>query len=244
MRLLLANPNTTQAVTDLVAAAARRASPAGTEIRAVTAGFGAAVIGTRAELAVAEHAALDLLAREAPGCDAAIIAASTDSGLRAARELLAIPVLGLTESALHVACLTAARFATVTLSRGSAATLRELVTLYGLDARCAVQCVAEATPQDMLAEPERVAGLVAAQAARAVDAGADCIVLVGAVLADLAARLQPTLAVPVIEGVACAVALAGALVRLRVPRPGYAGADGRATTGLAPALAGLLRGVE
>ena len=105
MRLLLANPNTTQSVTDTIAAAARAAAAAGTEIVPATARFGGRVIGTRTEMAIAEHAALDLLARE----------------------MLAIPVLGLTESALHVACLTGGRFGTITISRRSAWPLREMV---------------------------------------------------------------------------------------------------------------------
>ena len=136
MRLLLANPNTTQAVTDTIAATARAAASAGTEIVPATARFGARVIGTRAEMAVAEHATLEMLARESGGCDAAIIGASIDPALRAAREMFALPVLGLTESALHVACLAGARFGTVTLSRRSAYPLREMVEGYGLASRC------------------------------------------------------------------------------------------------------------
>lgn len=241
MRLLLANPNTTQAITDLVAGAARRAAPAGTEIHAVTARFGAAVIGTRAELAVAEHAILDLLAREAPGHDAIVVAASTDSGVRAAREIFSVPVLGLTESALHVACLRAARFATVTLSARSAAMLRDQIEVSGLSARCVAQNFAEATPQALLRDPDAVAALLASEIVRAVAAGAECVVLIGAVMADMVSRLQPGVPVPLLEGVSCAVALAGALAGLRPPG-GLAVPTGRATTGLDPALAGRLLG--
>ena len=59
MRILLANPNTTQAVTDMIAARAREAAAPGTEIVPATARFGARVIGTRAEMAIAEHAGID-----------------------------------------------------------------------------------------------------------------------------------------------------------------------------------------
>ena len=95
----------------------------------------------------------------------------------------------------------------------------------------------------MLADPDRVASLLAEEARRLLAAGADCIVLVGAVMADMAARLQPDLPVPVIEGVSCAVALAGSLVQLRLPKPSsgsYAAPSGRATTGLDSALTRLL----
>jgi allantoin racemase len=246
MRLLLVNPNTTQSVTDTIAAAARAAAAPGTEIVAATARFGARVIGTRTEMAIAEHAALDLLARTAEGCDAAIIGASIDSGLRAAREMLAIPVLGLTESALHIACLTGGRFGTVTLSRRSAYPLREMVEGYGLAGRCGGMRAVDADPLDLLNAPERVADLIVAEAAGLIERDmVDCVVLIGAVMAGMPARVQPRLPVPVIEGVSCAVALAESLVRLRLPKPragGYAALPRRELFGVDATLAARFSG--
>lgn len=244
MRLLIANPNTTDAVTTLVTGAARRAASAGTTVLGVTARFGPAIIGTRSEMAVAEHASLELLARHSGGFDAAIVGASTDSGLRAARELLAIPVLGLTESAIHLACLLGARFTALTLSARSGAMAREMIDGYGLATRCAGVRAVAATPQMMLDDPDEVADLLAEAAEAAIEEdAADVIVLIGAVLADMAPRLQPVLPVPVVDGVASAVALAESLVRLRLPpsRAGsYAAPTGRDTRGLDPVLAARL----
>jgi len=243
MRLLIANPNTTDAVTAAAAEVARRAASPGTQILAASARFGAAIIGTRAELAVSEHASLELLARHAGGCDAAIVAASTDSGLRAARELLAIPVLGLTESAIHVACLLGGRFAALTLSARSGVLARELIDGYGFGSRCAGVRAVAAIPEHMLREPDRVAAMLAEEAREAVEEGADVIVLIGAVLADMPQRLQPRLPVPVVEGVSCAVVLAEALVRLGPPPAragGYAAPEGRMTSGLDTVLAARL----
>ena len=239
MRLLLANPNTTQAVTDWATARARAVARPDTEVVAVTARFGARIIGTRAELAVAEHAALDLIAREAPGMDAVVVAASTDSGVRAARDLLQIPVVGLTEASLHVACLTGTWFGTVTLSRRSNEILHDQIDAAGLASRCRASRFVEATPQDVVADAAGVAGLVAAEIARVVDAGAEAVVLVGAVMAAFVDVACP---VPLLEGVSCAVAMAEALVRLpRVVHSRYAAT--RETVGLDPALAGLLGGI-
>jgi allantoin racemase len=243
-RVLLANPNTTQAVTDLAAARARAVAAPGTEIVPVTARFGARVIGTRSELAIAEHAALDVIAREAAGCDAVVVAASTDSGVKAARELLPVPVLGLTEAALHTACLIGSTFATVTLSARSNATLRDQVLASGLMARCVALRAVDATPRDLLADPDAVAARVAAAARALVGEGADCIVLIGAVMAGIADRMDCD--VPVLEGVSCAVALIEALLRLRLPKPvagGYAAPAARETIGLDPLLAARLKGV-
>ena len=66
MRILVVNSNTSDVVTGKVAAAARAAASPGTEIVAVTGTFGARVIGTRSEHAIAEHSTIALVAKHAP----------------------------------------------------------------------------------------------------------------------------------------------------------------------------------
>src|SRR5258708_7792814 len=144
MRILLGNPNTSQSVTDAIAAAARSVASPGVEIKAVTGTFCARIIGTRTEMAIAEHASVALMASEAEGCDAAIIGASIDSGLGAVREMLDMPVLGITEAALHVACMTGGRFGLVVMSPRTGAVSREMVAAYGLASRMAGLRVAAA----------------------------------------------------------------------------------------------------
>src|SRR5665213_2259030 len=102
MKLLLVNGNTTQAVTDLVRAEALLHARPGTDITAVTATFGVPIVSTELENAIAGHAVLDLLATHAPGHDAAVLAISFDTALIAARQLLDISVIGMTEASLPV----------------------------------------------------------------------------------------------------------------------------------------------
>ena len=83
MKILLANPNITEAVTDVMAAEARRSASPDVEITAATAQFGAQFIETRVEAAIASHALLDILAAEADGYHAAIVSAFGDPGLAA-----------------------------------------------------------------------------------------------------------------------------------------------------------------
>jgi allantoin racemase len=220
VKILLANPNTTQAVTDAMAVAARAQACPGTEIVPATASFGARIIGTRAEMAIAEHASLDVLARHAEGCDAAIIGASIDSGLRAAREMLDIPVLGLTEAALHTACLLGGRFGLVVTGARSATITAEMVAGYGLSDRLGGIHGLEAGPLDLLGDPDAAASRIATACRALVASGTvDVVVLIGAVMAGMPARLRGETDVPVLEGVACAVMLAEGLVRLGCPKP-------------------------
>src|SRR5512137_1045322 len=98
MRILVVNANTSAIVTEKVAVEARASASPGTEIVAVTGTFGARVIGSRSEHAIGEHSTIALVACHGADCDAVVIAVSYDTGLRGARELLPIPVVGMTEA--------------------------------------------------------------------------------------------------------------------------------------------------
>ena len=64
MRLLVINPNTTQAMTDAIGDQARAAAGAGTEIDAVSPTWGPASIEGHAEEVLAATAVLDVIARQ------------------------------------------------------------------------------------------------------------------------------------------------------------------------------------
>ena len=131
MRLLVLNSNTSEFVTETVAAAARTFALPGTEIGIATGAFGARVIESRTELAIAEHATIDALARHADGCDGVLVAVSYDSATRAARELLGVPVLGITEAVLTVAMTCGTRIGVIMYGPRVATLYRELIDGYG-----------------------------------------------------------------------------------------------------------------
>ena len=116
MKLLLVNPNITEAMTEAMAEEARRFASPGTDIVAVTAAFGTQYVENRAEAAIASHAVLDAIARHAAGCDAAIVCAFGDPGLAAAREFADIPVVGIEESAILAAWMLGRRYSIICLT--------------------------------------------------------------------------------------------------------------------------------
>jgi allantoin racemase len=244
MRILLINANTTPAVTDRIAAEARRVASPGTEVLAVTSTFGASIIGSRAEIAIAEHAALDLMARHGSGMDAVVIGVSFDVGLRAGRELLAVPVVGMTEAACLVACTLGGRFGIVTYGERSAAIFREMVAGYGLAGRLAGVHGLDATPADMLADPQALHAQIAEAANGLVERdGAEVVVLAGAVMAGLPPLIQDLVPCPLVEGIASGMGLAELLVRLgpaRARTGSFAPIGERAVSGLGPELTSLL----
>jgi len=243
MRILVANANTTEAITERCAAAARAAARPGTEILPATPRFGPTVIATRAENAIAAHGLLSLLAEHAGRVDGVLLAVSHDTALEAARQMMPCPVIGMTEAACLTACMLGGRFGLVTL--GNLEPYRERIAQHGLTARLAGLLGIAATPQEAMRDPEGVAATLLGEIAALAAAGADSVVLGGAALAGMVPRLQPNAPVPVLDGIACGVGLLEMLVALRLPKPtagSYAVAHGRASTGLEPALAALLRG--
>ncbi|NKC30691.1 aspartate/glutamate racemase family protein [Falsiroseomonas selenitidurans] len=242
MRILVLNGNTTEAITAACVAAARDAAAPATEIIGATPAFGPTVISTRAENAIAGHAILATLAEHAGGIEAAILAVSHDTALDAARQLMPCPVIGMTEAACLTACLVGGQFGVLTL--GQARPYEELVARHGLAARCAAVVGLPLTPQQAIADPAAAEAQVLA-ATTAMAERCDSVVLAGAALAGLAARLQDRAAVPLLDGIACAVKLAEALAALHLPKPrtgSFAAPAGRTGLGLSPALAALLSG--
>ena len=243
MRLLVANANTTQSITEACAAAARAAAAPGTEIIPATPRFGPAVIATRAENVIAGHALLDLLAEHAGKVDACLLAVSHDTALEAARQMMPCPVVGMTEAACLTACLTGGRFGLVTF--GGVETYRELIARHGLSSRLAGLAGLDVTPPEAVTDPERVGAMVLAAVEGLAAQGADSVVLGGAALAGFDRRLQARAPVALLDGMACGVRLAEMLVALNLPKPrggSFAASVGRDSLGLSPALAVLLKG--
>jgi allantoin racemase len=243
MRLLVANANTTEAITQACAEAARVAAAPGTEIIPATPRFGPAVISSRAENVIAGHALLELLAEHAGHVDAVLLAVSHDTALEAARQMMPCPVVGMTEAACLVGCMAGGRFGLVTF--GGVETYRELVGRHGLSSRLAGLAGVDATPPEAVADPEGVGAKVLAAVGSLAAQGADSVVLAGAALAGFDRRLQARAAVALLDGMACGVRMAEMLVALKLPKPrggSYAALRGRSGVGLSPALTAMLRG--
>ncbi len=243
MRLLLINPNTTPEVTRIVEAAARAVVPADVTLACETGAFGARYISTRAASAVAAHAALDAFARHGAPCDAVLLACFGDPGLAALKEIAPAPVVGMAEAACLLACTMGARFAIVTGGERWGPMLREFVAAQGLESRCAGIRTVAPTGAEIARDPEGATGLLAQACTDAIRRdGADVVILGGAALAGLAARVQPAVPGPVLCSLEAGVevALAAARLRRRTGATPAAGATSGPSIGLPPALAGLL----
>ena len=214
MRIKLINPNTTEAMTVTIAAAARAIAAAGTEIIAATSRSGAVSIEGHYDEAMSIVGLVDEI-REAPPADAYIIACFGDPGLLAAREIIAAPVLGIAEAAMHAASFVSTGFSVVTTLERTRIIAEHLVRNYGMERHCRRVRAIDIPVLELDNPRSNARAMILAECERAIsEDNSGAIVLGCAGMADLTHFLEDRLQIPVIDGVAAAVKFAEALVGL------------------------------
>ena len=216
MKLLVINPNITESVTRLIADEARRAAAPGTELTVHAAPFGVAYIETRFEAMIGAYAVAHVAGAHAPGHDAVVVAAFGDPGVAALREVLDMPVVGLTDAALASASLLGNRFSIIAISPRIAAWYRESVGHCGMIGRLASIRALDRPIRDIGGVQDDHAQRLKELCLSAIDAdGADVLILAGAPLAGLARSIAGGIPVPIVDCVASAVRQAETLAALK-----------------------------
>ena len=224
MHILVINPNSTASMTRSIAVAAQTAARPGTRVTAVNpAGTPPAIQGPE-DGAAALPGLFALFEEEVlrgNGYDACIIACFDDTGLMELKGRSPIPVIGIGEAAYMTALLLGRRFSVVTTLGVSVPVLEGNIDSYGFSRRCASVRASEvpvlALEQDRHGSERRIAGEIAAAIA---EDRPGAIALGCAGMADLAPRLSDEFDLPVIDGVAAAVAMAEMLGQLGLARLG------------------------
>ena len=242
--ILLINPNTTASITELVLKTARRFASKGTSLRAVTGAFGPRYIASRVGYAIAGHAAVDAFANDRGRKDAVVLACFGDPGLAALKEIAKVPVVGMADASILQACAMGNRFSIVTGGERWKSMLEEFVASHGLASRLASVRTVAPTGADIARNPKAAMALLAKGCSACVrEDGADVVILGGAGLAGLAAKLKTMVDAPLLDGVACAISMAEGLARQK-PVKAASGALALPapvdSVGLSPALAKLL----
>jgi allantoin racemase len=214
MRLLLINPNTTEAMTAHMVESARTTASPGTKVVGVTADDSVPFIDGYYDDAIAANAVVRSLRSHKEAFDATVIACFGDPGLYAARELTEAPVIGIAEASFLLAMSLGHRFGIVsTIDRATPGTL-DLLQRYGLERRCAAVEPAGIDVLDLDEDPARTADAIEAAGRRAIAAGAEALCLGCGAMVGTRELLEERLRVPVVEAVPAAVRIAEVLVSL------------------------------
>lgn len=216
MKLLIINPNTTASMTRKAEVAAQRVARPDTTIIATNSKSGPPSIEGFYDVAMCLPGLLHE-AKQHPDADAIIIACFDDTGLDALRCQASVPVIGIGEAGYHAASMLAHRFSVVTTLSRSVAGITDNLKRYGLYSRCA-SVRATDIPVLKLEEqdPASLDRIRADIAAAIQEDKAEAIVLGCAGMADLMTALSNEFGIPVIDGIACAVGMAEALVSARL----------------------------
>lgn len=218
MKIKVINPNTTLSMTRTIGVAARAVAHSDTQILAVSPAMGPVSIEGFYDEAVS---VLGLLEEVRKGnderVDAFVIACFGDPGLDAARELADAPVIGVAEAAMRMASFISTGFSVVTTLRRTVVIAEHLVQKYGVQSHCRKVRAADIAVLDLEDPATGAYDRILAECRLAIrEDHCGSIVLGCAGMADLCARLQHDLGIPVIDGVAAAVCTAEALARLRL----------------------------
>ncbi|MGH7155577.1 MAG: aspartate/glutamate racemase family protein [Acetobacteraceae bacterium] len=158
------------------------------------------------------------------GFDAFLIGNIADPGLHAAREIADIPVLGLCESAMHMACMMGASFSFVTINEKFTPRIVENVARYGLRERFAgasrmhIDRITDLGPGfDDADARARILAQFNAAARKNTEAGAEVVIAAGGVVMALLAHAgvhETEDGVPILNGITNLVKLGEAAVKL------------------------------
>jgi allantoin racemase len=163
-----------------------------------------------------------IIEAERQGIDAAVIDCMADPGLVGAREAVKIPVLGPSQTAMHVASMLGHRFSVVTVLRRLRGQFEQAAAAYGVAASVASVRAVDIPVLDLERDLATTQRALVAEAERAVvDDGADTIIfgctgMMGCAVAVRDGLRERGIDVPVIDPVPTAVAMAAAMVRARL----------------------------
>ncbi|MDV6314327.1 aspartate/glutamate racemase family protein [Gordonia amicalis] len=215
MRILVANVNTTESMTEAIASSARSVASPGTEIVGITPRFGADSCEGNFESYLAAIAVMDAILAYPEPYDAVIQAGYGEHGREGLQELLEVPVVDITEAAASTAMYLGHRFSVVTTLDRTVPLIEDRLKLAGLDQRCASVRASGLGVLELESDPERAVKAIVEQSRQAVaDDHAEVICLGCGGMAELEEQVRAATGVPIVDGVRSAVTIADGLVRM------------------------------
>jgi allantoin racemase len=215
VKIIVVNVNTSESMTEGIAAGARRYASAGTRIDALRPYFGPEAVDCNFESYLSAVAVMDRVLAYGEPYDAVVLAGFGEHGRDGLQELIAQPVVEICEASAHVAMLIARSFSVVTTLQRSVPAIEDRLRLAGLLDRCASVRASGMSTLEIDADPQAAIRGIVEQARLAVQRDhAEAICLGCAGMAGLEEAITAELGVPVIDGIGAAVRLAEALVGL------------------------------
>ena len=153
---------------------------------------------------------------EKQGYDAVIIDCMGDPSLYAAREIATIPVIGPCEASMAIASTISHKFSVVTVLTNIVRLFDEMVKVYGFESKFVSTRSVEVPVLDLEKKREEVEEALASESRKALEEGADTIILGCTGMVGMAKALQKKLGIPVIDPAVASLKLAEILVDMKL----------------------------
>ncbi len=158
----------------------------------------------------------EVINAEKQGYDAVIIDCMGDPSLYAAREIATIPVIGPCEASMAIASTISHKFSVVTVLTNIVRLFDEMVKVYGFESKFVSTRSVEVPVLDLEKKREEVEEALASESRKALEEGADTIILGCTGMVGMAKALQKKLGVPVIDPAVASLKLAEILVDMKL----------------------------
>lgn len=211
-RILLINPNSSVATTEMMVAIASAEAGEGFDVLGATATRSPAVLVEPDALRAAADEVVEIAVAQAARVDGVIVAAFGDPGLAAVRERVGIPAVGIAESAILAAGQGGRRFGIATTTPALVPPIAARVDALGLGAQYTGCRVTPGDPHALTADPARLQAALAEAVAHCIGDGAEAVIIGGGPLGRAAAALQGAFSVPIIAPIPAAVRRVAGLI--------------------------------
>jgi Asp/Glu/hydantoin racemase len=214
-RILVINPNSTQAVTDGIDRALDPLRlPGGPVFECVTLAEGPPGIQTQRDVDGVIAPLSKLIASRDHDCDGFVIACYSDPGLHSAREVTRKPVLGISECGVLTALTLGHRFGVIAILAGSIPRHLRYLGAMGVMDRLAAELPVGLQVTELADAGRTRERLIATGRQLVNDHGAHVVVMGCAGMAQYRKALEDAIGVPVVEPTQAAAGMALARVRL------------------------------
>lgn len=216
MKILVINPNTSISMTNQIRTALEAIKRPDTDLYVTCPATGPETIESAYDEAYAIPPTLELVKKgNQDGYDAVILACFSDPGLDAAKEISAIPVVGIEEATLHMAAMLGAKFSIMTPRKQRIASKVEHVHLRGLSHFLASVRSLDLTVAETEADPVKTKQRLIEVSRIAVEEdGAEVIIMGCAGMAGYTQDIEHALNIKVLDPSAVALKTAEAMADL------------------------------
>jgi allantoin racemase len=206
IRILLINPNSSQATTDMMVRIAQSAAPSDVEIVGATAPHSPPMIVDATALAAAAPQVVEIGSSLGKGVSGIIVSAFGDPGINELRQKVSVPVVGIAEAAMLAASANGRRFGVATTTPQLVASIDARAAELGLARLYTGVRLTSEDPVKLVADPARLIEALRQAVSDCIQRDkAEAVVIGGGPLGNAATALTPMFSVPVIAPIPAAV---------------------------------------